>query len=195
MGNLESSICYLVGPIDFAADQGIGFREEIKQQLSDIGIVFLDPCHKMENLAKDVGEEQNTILKYKRENNFAALRTLMKKIIRADLRMIDYCDFTICYIDIDIHMCGSYHEMINSLSQKKPTLIIIKGGIERAPSWIFGLSKIEYMFNSIEELSSFLHSINSGETPLGQEWVLIRKQLKAYDKESNCRLLASRRGQ
>jgi nucleoside 2-deoxyribosyltransferase len=179
---LQSSICYLAGAIDFAKDLGVGWRDEIKAKTKGMGIRYLDPCKKMENLAKDVGEEQRAIDRLKAEGKFEELREMMKKIVRSDLRMIDYSDFMICYIDPQVHSAGTYHELVLSLSQKKPTLIVIKGGIVKSPSWIFGISKIDYMFDSIDDVCSYLNRINSGEQEPEKEWVLIRKQLKDYEE-------------
>ena len=55
---LESAICYLIGPIDFADDLGVGFRDEIKTKTEHLKIRYLDPCKKMAGLSDDVGVEQ-----------------------------------------------------------------------------------------------------------------------------------------
>src|SRR5690348_2645194 len=114
MNILEDSITYLVGPIDFAKDQGVGFRKEIREkiQASGLNIRVLDPCKKVSGLPQDVGEEQTRINTFKAEKDWVSLAKMMKKIVRSDLRCIDYSDFIIAYIDRDVHMCGSYHEIV-----------------------------------------------------------------------------------
>jgi nucleoside 2-deoxyribosyltransferase len=178
-------MCYLAGPIDFADDLGKGFRQKIKAiaEEKNLGIIFLDPTAKMDNLKADVGEEQGSINEYKKNGKWERLNNLMKAIVRSDLRCVDYSDFVIAYVDTDIHMCGSYSEIFLSLSQKKPTYIIVKGGRARASSWLFGVCKPEYMFDSIEELMTHLAELNDDASMLSDRWVLIRKQLMSYRKE------------
>lgn len=178
---LKSSIAYLCGPIDYAKDQGISFRNEIKEKTEHIGIRYLDPCQKMAGLQSEVGEEQSKIHTHKKNKDFPKLRLMMKNIVREDLRMIDYSDFIVAYIDMSIPMFGTVHEIVLSLSQKKPTLIIVKDGIENAPSWLFGICNLDHMFNNIDEMVSYLNDINDEKKALTKEWVLIRKQLKQYE--------------
>lgn len=177
MNILKDSVCYLAGPIDFAKDQGKGHRQQIQELTKEIGIKYLDPTNKLASLCKEVDEEQQKIIEYKKNGQYVELREMMKNIIRSDLRCIDYSDFVICYIDTSIHMCGTYHEIFLSISQHKPTFIVVEGGLAKSPSWLFGISKLEFLFNSIEELCDHLHKIDSGEIPLSKEWVLIRKYI------------------
>ena len=43
MGKLKGSLAYLCGPIDYAADLGIGWRQLIKPKLRELGMYILDP--------------------------------------------------------------------------------------------------------------------------------------------------------
>jgi nucleoside 2-deoxyribosyltransferase len=180
---LEDSITYLAGPIDCAKDQGTGYRNEIKNKLKKLRIRCLDPCKKMAGLQEEVGEEQNKIIKYKKAKEFISLQRMMKQIVREDLRMIDYSDFIIAYVDPQVLMCGTVHEIVLSLSQKKPTLVIVKGGLKNAPSWLFGICNLDHMFNDIDGMVKYLDAINDGDKEPESEWVLIRKQLKQYETD------------
>jgi len=171
---LKGSMCYLIGPIDFAEDKGIGFRQQIKDGLSDLGVVFLDPTAKLDGLTPDVGVEQDKIAQMKEEGRWEDLRSFMKKIVRSDLRCVDYSDFVIAYIDPDVHMCGSYHEIVCAVNQKKPVLAVIKGGKKRASSWLFGILRTDAMFDSIEELIEYF---KHPEFVLDERWVLFRDQV------------------
>jgi hypothetical protein len=82
------------------------------------------------------------------------------------------------YVDRDIHMCGTYHELIQADIQKKPVLVIVKGGIERASAWLFGLIKPEYMFNDVDECVEFLINVDSGNQEVDDRWVIFRKDLE-----------------
>ena len=152
---LEGSMCYLVGPIDFVEDKGVGFRKEITEALEGKGIVFLDPTDKLDGLTADVGAEQDVIKDFKDKKDYVGLRKFMKKIVRSDLRCVDYSDFIIAYIDTDIHMCGSYHEIVCAINQKKPVLAVINGGIQNAPSWLFGILHTDLMFDDIDSLEKY----------------------------------------
>lgn len=171
---LKGSMCYLVGPIDFVDDKGVGFRQQIKDGLSDLGVVFLDPTAKLDGLTPDVGVEQDKIAKMKEEGRWEDLRAFMKNIVRSDLRCVDYSDFIIAYIDPDVHMCGSYHEIVCAVNQKKPVLAVIKGGKKRASSWLFGILRTDAMFDNIEELVEYF---KHPDFELDERWVLFRDQV------------------
>lgn len=171
---LKGSMCYLIGPIDFSDDKGVGYRQQIMSQLKDFGIIFLDPTEKLDGLTPDVGIEQEKIQRLKKEERWDELRAFMKKIVRSDLRCVDYSDFVIAYIDPDVHMCGSYHELVCAVNQKKPVLAVIKGGRKRASSWLFGILKPDAMFDSIDDLVEYF---KHPELSLDERWVLFRDQV------------------
>lgn len=176
---LDKAICYLAGPIDFHKDLGVDYRRNIKTQaeINGLNLIFLDPTSKITGLANDVNIEQENILKYKKTKKWDKLTKLMKKIVRSDLRQVDLSDFIIVLVDTSIHMCGTYHELIQSDIQKKPVLTIVKGGKEKAPSWLFGIIDHNLMFDSIDDCIKFLCKVNKGQIPLDDRWVLFRKEL------------------
>ena len=45
-GKLNGQRCYLAGPIDHAEDDGIGWRSEMTEWLSERGVMALDPTNK-----------------------------------------------------------------------------------------------------------------------------------------------------
>lgn len=177
---LKGSMCYLVGPIDFSDDKGVGYRQKIQKELKDLGIIFLDPTSKMDGLTPDVGIEQEKIAQMKKEERWDELRVFMKKIVRSDLRCVDYCDFVIAYVDPDVHMCGSYHEIVCAVNQKKPVLAVVNGGKKRASSWLFGILRTDAMFDNVEELVEYF---KNPEFKLDERWVLFRDQVFQQQKE------------
>jgi hypothetical protein len=78
-----------------------------------------------------------------------------------DLRMVDVADFLIVYLNPNITMFGTIHELINSLSQRKPTLVVIEGGKQHASNWLFGLMDYNFMFDSFDDVKSFLEQIDN----------------------------------
>jgi hypothetical protein len=67
------------------------------------------------------------------------------------------------YMDIDVHMCGSYHEASVAIQQKKPLLVVCRQGKKRIPNWLFGVMPHEHMFSHWPELISYLDSVNTGK--------------------------------
>lgn len=173
---LKDARCYLIGPITFAKDDGIGWRQNIQQMCKSNGIEinFLDPTNKPNGMGQEVGIEKSTAKEWKRTKQYDKLREYVKKYRRIDLRMVDISDFVIAYIDTNIFMFGSVDEIVTAERQKKPILCILPQGIENAPDWLFAITEIKYMFESIEDLFQFLCRINSGDIDLHEDdkWVL-----------------------
>jgi hypothetical protein len=182
MNNLEESICYLIGPIEHAHDDGVGWRKYIKNKCKskNINIKWLDPTDKLEGLKKEIGDEKKEVSGLKKSEKWEELRILMKSIVRQDLRCVDISDFLIIKIDKSIHMCGSYHEIVVALNQKKPVLAIIEGGRKNCPDWIFGIMHYENMFDNEDDLIDYLLELNNGKKDMSDKWILVRKQLKQY---------------
>jgi nucleoside 2-deoxyribosyltransferase len=182
---LQGAICYLVGPIDFAADAGVGWRKDIINKSDEVGleITYLDPTDKVEGMIQEVEEEQNLMKKYRQEHNWDEFAGFMKQIVHSDLRMVDYSDFIIMKLDPTIHMCGSYHELVIAVQQKKPVFLIVEGGKEKCPSWIFGILNHKYIYNNVDEVVDMLSSINKGEHDLSYRWTLIRQAMKRISKK------------
>ena len=179
IGILDFALAYLAGPIDNAADKGVEWRTYFRGKLVELGInlVVLDPTDKLSALRPDVGAEQDTIRKFREEQDWDGLSAFVRPIVRVDLRQIDYCDILVVYVDVDVHMCGTYDELRNAIDQKKPILAIIKGGKKRAPSWLFGILHHQYMFDTVDECIEYLDGVNKGEIELSDRYVLIRKQV------------------
>ena len=175
---LNGAIGYLAGPIDDVDDQGITWRRDVVSKCEKIGIKFLDPTNKLSNLQKEVGEEQEKIRRFKEMKQWDELSNFMHPVARGDHRCVDLCDFIICYIDSECHMCGTYFELQSALTEKKPYFIVTKGGKEKTPSWLFGILDHNRIFDSVDAVVNHLHCLNDGTIPLDDRWVLIRKELE-----------------
>ena len=180
-GVLSRALTYLAGPIDDAHDDGMGWRQYMIKGLKKRGInlIVLDPTHKLGNVApEEVGKEKQAHLLLKKEHRWNDLSNLMKKIVRIDLREVDFIDFLIAKIDSSVHMCGTYSEIQIADLQHKPILLIIEGGKEKAPSWLFGIVDHNLMFDSEDECMEYIDAIHKGIIPLDDKWVLIRQEFK-----------------
>jgi hypothetical protein len=179
-GILDGSVMYLAGSMEKALDGGVSFREKIKDECKKRGlkIKFLDPTRKISpKLSGDVIQEKTTIQSLKKKRDWTGLQSLMRKIVREDLRSVALSDALILYID-KTFICGSMHELVFATEmEQKPVLVIAACGKEEAPSWLFGIINPNYIFSSIDECIDYLAALNSGEKALGVKWILFRKEL------------------
>ena len=113
-----------------------------------------------------------TIPSQESSGRFFELSQRMKEIVHVDLRMVDISDFVVVYLNPKVAMFGTIHELINSLHQRKPTLVVVEGGRTKAPNWLFGIMDFNFMFDDFESLYKFLEHIDNEtiEADLGR-WV------------------------
>lgn len=165
---------YLAGPIDHASDDGVGWRNTFKKFLKKRGANALDPCDKPISYSsyKEIGDEKQKMMELKKTGRFFELSEQMREIAHVDLRMTDVSDCVIVYINPAIPMFGTIHELINSLQQRKPTLVVVEGGKHNAPNWLFGIMDYNFMFDSFDDLKTFLTLVDVGAfTPDLTRWV------------------------
>ncbi len=176
-GILSLSVAYLSGPMDFAADGGVTWRKRIIRECYDKNIMlqFLDPTNKNNGLS--VYDELSYSKKCREEGRWKDLTDHVHEFRREDLRCVDYADFIIAYIDTNVHMCGSYDEIINAEREHKPILAIINGGKKKAPTWLFDIINWEEMFDTTIQCVEHLGKINTGKMKTDKRWVLLRKHL------------------
>jgi len=155
---------YLAGPIDQAIDDGVGWRNDLKPWLTKRNVRSLDPCDKpiAYSAYKEIDGEKKKMAELKESGRYFELTKQMRSIVHVDLRMVDVSDVVIVYLDPSISMCGTYHELINALQQRKPTLVVIEGGKIKAPNWLFGIMNFNFMFDDFESLRIFLNQIDEG---------------------------------
>ena len=169
--NLHNSRVYLIGAMDRVKDGGIGWRNEITPHLCKMGIIPLDPCNKP---IKDVKEDKDTRSKiefYKQTGQYDKIRQEFGNIRNADLRCVDVSDFVIAHIDLDVHMCGSYEEIVTANRQKKPILVWCKQGKRQAPNWLFFMIPHEHIFSDLIDLMQYLNNLHvSNDTNNLKRW-------------------------
>ena len=162
MNRLRHTICYLCGPMDRVFDGGVGWRRMITPILKDIGIGVLDPSDKPTTFAQENKTLRSRLDVLKQEKKFDIGKMCMRDIAAIDLRMVDIAHFVIMYMDIDIHMCGSYHEAFVAIQQKKPLLIACPQGKEQAPNWMFGVMPHQHIFSNWEALINYIYDVDYG---------------------------------
>jgi hypothetical protein len=148
--------------MDRVEDGGVIWRRRITPILKASGIGVLDPSDKPTQFAIEDASFRSTVNDLKNSNQFDEVKSMMRDIAAIDLRMVDIAHFVIMYMDIDSHMCGSYHEAFLSIQQKKPLLIVCEQGKENIPNWLFGVMPHEHMFSSFDELMLYIDRVDYG---------------------------------
>jgi len=156
--------CYLAGPIDNVSDDGVVWRKKMTTWLKKKGVVVFDPCNKPISYSKykEIDAEKVKMMELKKNSRYFELSQRMKEIVHVDLRMTDISDFLIVYLDPKVSMFGTIHELITSLHQRKPTLVVVEGGKKVASNWLFGIMDFNFIFDDFNELKEFLHLIDTG---------------------------------
>lgn len=164
MNRLCNTRAYLCGAMDRAIDNGEGWRKDIIRNLQYLEVNWLDPTNKPIDIGKEDDASRAVRRKAKKEGDWATVSKEMKPIRCVDLRMVDVCDFVVCYIDVEIHACGTYEEIFLANRQKKPVLFVIEQGKGRVPDWLIGAFPDEYFFSSWEELYNYLEMVACDKT-------------------------------
>lgn len=161
INNLKGTKTYLVGAMDRVPDGGINWRNKITPHLENFGIKIINPCEKPIYGVKEDDETRWWIDYYKETGQYSKIREKFGIIRNADLRCVDISDFLICHIDLDIHACGTYEEIVTANRQKKPVLIWCEQGKSKAPNWLFFMLPHEHIFGSFDNLVKYLETIDS----------------------------------
>ena len=93
-GLLKGATCFLSGPIDRVDDDGVQWRNYIKEQSKarGLGLSFFDPCDKPEGLGSEIGVEKFKVQNLIKEGKWDEARDFVKTFRRYDLRGVDTSD-------------------------------------------------------------------------------------------------------
>jgi len=127
-----------------------------------MGIGVLDPSDKPTDFAQENSDFRDNMMCAKEKGFFDEVKSSMRDIAAIDLRMVDIAHFVVMHMDIDVHMCGSYHEAFVAIQQKKPLLIVCEQGKDNVPNWMFGVMPHQHMFSQWADLIQYLGEVNSG---------------------------------
>jgi len=175
---LKGASCFLSGPIDRVADDGVQWRNYIKEQSKkrDLGLNFFDPCDKPEGLGSEIGVEKTKVQDLISQNKWQEAQDFVKMFRRYDLRGVDTSDFLIVKVDLDIHMCGTYDELFTAEREQKPILIIMGEGQkkENIPTWLVAFINPKEIFETEDECLDYLDNLNKGNENFDRRWVSIK---------------------
>jgi hypothetical protein len=177
-GQLKGATCFLSGPIDRVADDGVEWRKYIREQAEkrDLGLSFFDPCDKPEGLGSEVGIEKNKVQELVREGKWQEAQDFVKMFRRYDLRGVDTSDFLIVKVDMNVHMCGTYDELFTAEREQKPILIVMGAGQKKLdiPTWLIAFIHPDEIFETEDECLDYLEKLNKGEIEFDRRWVPIK---------------------
>lgn len=159
--NLKHTKTYLVGAMDRVADGGITWRKKITPVLENFGVKIIDPCDKPIDGIKEDQETRWWIDYYKETGQYSKIKDKFSIIRNADLRCVDISDFIVAHIDLNVHACGTYEEIVTANRQKKPVLVWCEQGKKAAPNWLFFMLPHEHIFSSLYDLVDYLSFIDS----------------------------------
>jgi len=177
MSELDGIKVFLSGGMDRCADDGIGWRKELREKClkSELNFKFLDPTDKPDGVAPETGIEKYVIKEalVKGDWEFAAEKS--REVRHVDLRMIDKTDLYVVYIDLQIHACGTYNEFFEAESQHKPLFVIMAPHHKKydIPLWLVGIVKEDEVFEGIDECVEHLKRIDDGKVKLDDRWLRI----------------------
>ena len=161
---LKDMLCYLSGPMDRVSwSEATDWRNRIKDFLFNLNVGVLDPCDKACSFGVENEGIRENIEDLKKRGGYNEIQEIMKPVCAIDLRMVDIAHFLILYLDLDVHMAGSYNETFLAVSQKKPVLAVCKQGKSNLPNWLFGVVPHEMMFSNWEDLQNYLNFINTSQ--------------------------------
>lgn len=189
-GRLAGACCYLSGPMEFAADNGISWRRKFIDLAyeSGLNIDFIDPTNKPGSSDMKFGEDKEYQINLQQTGRFMELKNYVANYRRFDLRFVDLSDFLVAVIDPTIHMCGTYNEIFLAEQQHKPMFFICEGGLKKLPRWLFDVIDLTdskkgttcNVFDNLYEVIHQLKLLNNGTVELSDKWVLIRKYVEQF---------------
>jgi hypothetical protein len=163
MNRLKGMTAYLCGAMDRVEDGGVVWRDYITPKLQELGVGVFNPCNKPSDYAPEDEDTRALISSLKRSGKYDEVSSVMKPICAVDLRMVDIAHFIIMNLDVESHLCGSYHEAFVAIGQKKPVVVMCKQGKENLPNWMFGVVPHQMVFANWSETLEYLYHINEDE--------------------------------
>jgi hypothetical protein len=178
MNKLQGMRTYLAGAMDRVPDGGCAWRRQITPYLINLGVSVIDPCKKPIGSAIECDETRHWIEYYKETKQYDKIRDKFGILRTSDLRCIDICDFIVAQIDLDVHACGTYEEIVTANRQKKPIMIWCKQGKQHAPNWLFFMLPHQHIFDNMEQVMGYLHDVDSNKNTNNYgRWIFFDKDL------------------
>lgn len=176
---LQRTKCYLAGNIENSNAPDY-WRDVVKHELADTGIVFFDPLKKpfMDSVNEDK-EHMARLTKLRAEGQYQELTKIMRKIRVEDLSLVDRADFLIASISAKTASWGTAEEVFWANRMKKPIFLIIAEGRKVCPFWIFGTLPEDQLYDNLEDVVADLKKLDSGAKPMDlSRWKIFREEYR-----------------
>jgi hypothetical protein len=145
--------------MDRAPDAGVGWRQKIQSDLSDLDLIWLDPTQKPIDIGlEDINSRQRRTAA-KLAGDFDSVAREMKLVRHVDLRMTDVADFLVVHIDTEIYSFGTIEELVTANRMKKPIIVHVEQGKKKSPDWLFAMVPHQMIFSTWEEVYNYLKHI------------------------------------
>ena len=162
MNKLKKSTAYLAGAIDRCPSGGVGWRNEIKPRLRELGIIPIDPCDKPIVGNSETPEFVAENRRWKEAGEYDKI-IARRGVRNEDLYLIDNSSFLIVYLNLSLKPFGTVEEISEANRAKKPILVWMEGGMVECPIWLMWmLGTVETIFSSQDELIDYIKDIDSG---------------------------------
>lgn len=176
-GLLKKTKLYQAGHMEFA--DGRDWRNKLKEDFADMGLVILDPYnHQFVNRIDESPEQHARLYKMREEGDYENLAGFCKQFRVYDLNCVDRADFIVWNLDITVPTIGSVEEFVAAVKMKKPSYVIVKQGKRKCPLWIYGMIPHKYIMNSVEEFVQKIRDIDNGTTPMDERWKLFNMDIR-----------------
>ena len=166
MNYLKGKKVYLSGPMHFADDDGVAWRDLITPKLVSMGMEVLDPCKKIVNGNADLSEVGKNKQKFRdliALEDWKSVKRDFWPIVRCDLRMVDHCDFIIFDYNPITPMVGSIHELVVATFEKKVVLLKYdKSQLKDFNPWLATFIKEHHFFSEWDKMFEYLNSVDNG---------------------------------
>lgn len=155
---------YLAGPMDFAADAGVKWRERITEKLiNELELTpdnILNPCAKpLNSKGQGLSAEQEICKKLRKDKDWEGLERIVKDIMTIDLRLVDKSDILIANLSYCLRTVGTIHEIISATQRHIPVYIIDEQGMENVSGWLMALVGHERVFTNEDDVIKTIKSI------------------------------------
>ena len=168
MNRLFYNRVYLSGPIDNAKDFGVGWRQMVQEKLSDLDLIFLDPCKKplQPGFACEDLENHQRRLELKQQGDFETVAREMRLIRCIDLRLADLCDWAIVHLDLNVYSTGTHEEVTTLNRRKVPILVHVEQGKAALPDWYWGALPHQHVFSEWEDMFAYIRRVAHDPPPI-----------------------------
>jgi nucleoside 2-deoxyribosyltransferase len=177
INHLKGARAYLAGNIEYTSDSK-DWREYVKKHLNKRGIKVLSPLDN--NFIEYVKEDEHSkeyLLNKRKLGDYEDVSAHMRKVVRSDLRRVDFADFVIFRLEVNKPTFGTLHELIVSIAQKKPIFLLVEKSI--CPLWLFGIVSYKHMYDTIDDILNDIYKIDEGKLKMDDKyWRLLREELR-----------------